>query len=163
MLVYAHLRFLHLVVALDDVRIGRRGSFGLIRGTLTTLLALRRSRRASLRWLVLLGLREAVQNAALLLPGKLSVARLAPHGTIACLRTSSGRLLVRNDIIRSSSIALGALAIGHLMVCVVRIWVLKDDVPGVEEAGKEAETTQRDVDEGICSADAFLNPYYIAD
>ncbi len=40
------------------------------------------------------------------------------------------------------------------------IWLgeLGDDVPGVEEAGDEAEHAETDVDEGVGAADAGLDP-----
>lgn len=36
--------------------------------------------------------------------------------------------------------------------------VFEDDVPGVEEPGEETEAGERDVDEGVCAADATLDP-----
>lgn len=68
-------------------------------------------------------------------------------------------MLVRDDIVCSPSVvASPVLAIGHLLVCIVWIWVLKDHVPGVKEAGKEAETAEGEVDEGVGAAKTFLDP-----
>lgn len=44
------------------------------------------------------------------------------------------------------------------MFVVVGVGVLEDYVPGVEEAREEAEAAERDVDEGVCAADAALDP-----
>jgi hypothetical protein len=41
----------------------------------------------------------------------------------------------------------------------VRVGVLQDDVPGVEEAGQEAETAEGEVNEGVCATDAALDPH----
>lgn len=41
----------------------------------------------------------------------------------------------------------------------VRLGVFEDDVPGVEEAGEETETAERDVDERVCAAYPALDPY----
>jgi hypothetical protein len=50
------------------------------------------------------------------------------------------------------------LAVGHLLVCVVRVWILKDHVPGVQEAGQEAETAEGEVNERVGTAESFLDP-----
>ncbi len=44
---------------------------------------------------------------------------------------------------------------------VVGLGELGDDVPGVEEAGNETETAERDIDEGVCGAEAALDPDYV--
>jgi hypothetical protein len=51
-----------------------------------------------------------------------------------------------------------ALAAGEGLVLVGRLGVLCDDVPGVQEAGQEAEDSEADVDEGVGAADAALDP-----
>lgn len=94
---------------------------------------------------------------ATLLSRKLAAARLSRHSTI--VRRSTSRLLVRDDVVCSSSIvASPVLAIGHLLVCIVWIWVLKDHIPGVKEARKEAETAEGEVDERVGAAKTFLDP-----
>ena len=65
-----------------------------------------------------------------------------------------------NDIISRTSITtLGPLAIWDLAVCVVWIWILENDIPGVEETGKETETAEREVYQRVGAADPLLNPY----
>lgn len=63
---------------------------------------------------------------------------------------------MRNDIV------CGALApafvVGDLAVPVVRIRVLEDYVPGVEQAGEEAKTAERNVDQRVAGADTTLDP-----
>lgn len=38
------------------------------------------------------------------------------------------------------------------------VWMGGDDVPGVQEAGDEAEAAEEDVDEGVGAADAGFDP-----
>ncbi len=52
-----------------------------------------------------------------------------------------------------------ALAVvGQGFVLVRRLGELGDDVPGVEEAGDEAQAAEEDVDDGVGAADAALDP-----
>lgn len=44
------------------------------------------------------------------------------------------------------------------LVFVVAIGIFCDDVPGMEEAGDETKHAEEDVDEGVCRADASLDP-----
>ena len=52
---------------------------------------------------------------------------------------------MRDNIVCRSAVAV--LAVGYLLVGVVRIRVLEDHVPGVQEAGQETETAEGEVDE----------------
>jgi hypothetical protein len=148
-----HLWALDLVVALDNIRIGRWRNLGLPR----TALSIQRcssSRRLS-TLLTLLGLGKAVVRAAL--PTReLPVARLTAHSAVV-LSSASSRLFVRDNVVGRSSVA--ALAVGrHLLVCVVWIGILQDDIPRVQQAGKETETAEGDVDERVGAAETFLDP-----
>ena len=49
---------------------------------------------------------------------------------------------MRDNIVRSP-----ALAVGYLVVLLEVLRVLQDDVPRVQQAGQEAETAEREVDE----------------
>lgn len=45
----------------------------------------------------------------------------------------------------------------------VLVWwlgVLGDDVPGVQQAGDQAENAEEDVDQGVCAADTAFDPDY---
>jgi hypothetical protein len=53
-----------------------------------------------------------------------------------------------------------ALAVGSLLVAVIGIWVLQDDVPGVEQAWEESQTAECDIYEGVAGADAAFDPNY---
>lgn len=44
------------------------------------------------------------------------------------------------------------------VVAVIRVGVLQNDVPGVQEAGQEAQTAERDVDEGVSGAETAFYP-----
>lgn len=48
-----------------------------------------------------------------------------------------------------------ALVVG---IIVIRFWVLDDDVPCVEETGDVAKTAEGEVDNGVSSANAHLDP-----
>ncbi len=84
------------------------------------------------------------------------------HGPVAL------RLALRLLLLLSGCGAVGlhvdvgdaAAALGILGERIVRLelGVLGDDVPGVEEAGEEAEHTEEDVDEGVGGAETGLNP-----
>lgn len=123
------------------------------------MLTLWSRRRTAVRYLVtILGL--VLVHDTTLLPRKLPVRGLASYSAIIGLCAPASRLLMRDNIVcRASLTSVRALAIGHLVVCIVWIWVLQDDVPSVEEAGKEAETAERNIDEGVCAAESFLDPY----
>jgi len=146
------------MISLDNIRIRRRR---LDRCTRTRtpfpfLVHTATRRSSSLLWLVL------VQHTALLLSWKLATRRLTPlpHGAVVS-RARSG-LLVRNDIVCGAPVwTSAALSVGgDLVVCVVRIGVLQDHVPGVEEAGEKTETAEGEVDERVGAAETFLDPYY---
>lgn len=72
----------------------------------------------------------------------------------------SRRLLVCDDIVSGAPVA--ALAVWYLLVLLlIGLGVLEDDVPGVEEAGEEAEAAKCQVDQGIGTADSLLDPYCV--
>jgi hypothetical protein len=147
----AHLWALHLVVALDYICIGRWRPFRLSRTTLAPCRCRCGRSRGALHSLVSFWLRKAVCHATLL-TGELSVAWLTAHSAV--VRLSSSRLLMRNNVVCGSAV----FAVGHLLVCVVRVWVLEDHVPGVQEARQETKTAQREVYERVGAAEAFLYP-----
>jgi hypothetical protein len=144
----AHLWALDLVVALDNIRVRRWRNLGLPRAALSTLRWCSSSRRLS-TLLTLFRLGKAVVRAAL--PTReLPVARLTAHSAIVLSSASSG-LFVRDNVVGRSSVA--ALAVRrHLLVCVVWVGILQDDIPRVQEAGKETETTEGNVDERVGTA-----------
>jgi hypothetical protein len=148
------------VIALDDIGVRGRWSLRLVRAALASLLSLRsrrRRRRALCRLHILLLLSRKASYATTLLARELACVGLASNGAVAWLRMSS-RLLVRDDVVGGAAVC--ALAVGHLLVLIVCIRVLEDDVPRVEEAGKEAETAEGEVDERVGTADALLHPNY---
>jgi hypothetical protein len=105
---------------------------------------------------VSLWLRKAVFHATLL-SGELSVAWLTAHGAV--VRLPSSRLLMCDNVVCGSTIAGSAIfAVGHLVVCIVRVWVLKDHVPGVKEAWQETQTAESEVDERVSATEALLDP-----
>jgi hypothetical protein len=123
------------VVSLDDIRVRGRWSLRLARTALAALLSVwsrRRRRRALCRLYI-----------------------LTANGAVAWLSVSAG-LLVCDDVVGGA--AVGALAVGNLLVLLVGLGVLEDDVPGVQEAGEEAETAERNVYERVGAADALLHP-----
>jgi hypothetical protein len=65
---------------------------------------------------------------------------------------------VRNDVVCST--AFSALAIARALVAIVGIGVLQDDVPGMQNARKDAEAAKCKVDERVCAADSALDPDY---
>lgn len=65
--------------------------------------------------------------------------------------------MVLNNHIRDTPAAL-AVVLGNGLVLVGRLGVLCDDVPGVQEAGDDAEDAEEDVDDGVGGADAALDP-----
>jgi hypothetical protein len=147
----AHLWALHLVVALDYICISRWRPFRLSRTTLAPCRCRCGRSRGALHSLVSFWLRKAVCHATLL-AGELSVAWLTAHSAV--VRLSSSRLLMRNNVVCSSAV----FAVGRLLVCVVRVWVLKNHVPGVQESRQETKTAQREVYEGVGAAKTFLYP-----
>jgi hypothetical protein len=105
---------------------------------------------------VSLWLRKTVCHATLL-SGELSVAWLATHSAI--VRLSSSRLLMCDNIVCCSAVAsCTVLAVGYLMVCVVRVRVLQDHVPGVQETRQETKTAEREVDKRVGATESFLDP-----
>lgn len=111
------LRALHLMVALHSLRISGRH----IRA---------RARRLS-------GRRRRRPNKAVLLTRKLRARRIAVHGAVALLAgtLAAGRIL---------RLALHVVVCDVSLLCVADllvggVWRDCDDVPGVEEAGEEAE------------------------
>jgi fatty acid desaturase len=143
------------VVSLDDIRIRGRWSLRLIRTTLAALGSRRRRRCALCSLHILLLLSRKASHATSLLARELSTVGLAANGAVAWLSMSAG-LLVCDDVVGGA--AFGALAIGNLLVLIVCLGVLEDDVPGMEEAGEEAETAERNVYERVGAADALLHP-----
>jgi hypothetical protein len=59
------------------------------------------------------------------------------------------------DVGDAAAAGLGVLGEG---VVGLELGVLGDDVPGVQEAGEEAEHAEEDVDEGVGGAEAGFNP-----
>lgn len=77
------------------------------------------------------------------------------HGPVA-LRLLSGCGAVGLHVdVGDSAAGLGVLGEG---VVGLELGVLGDDVPGVEEAGEEAEHAEEDVDEGVGGAETGLDP-----
>jgi hypothetical protein len=78
---------------------------------------------------------------------------------LALLRSLRLRLLpmvLNIDVGDSSSFTVG----WHALVFIWWLGVLGDNVPGVEQAGDEAEDAEQNVDEGIGRAKAALYPDY---
>lgn len=133
---YRRLVALHLVVA-NNIRIRRRNLSirTSLRGPRNTLL-LRRLRRHRL----VVSSRGCVAG----------VARAVVHavGLVLVMR--------RLDIDVGDSAIFAVAREGFVFVG--RLGELGNNVPGVEEAGDVAEDAEEDVDEGVCAADAALDP-----
>lgn len=71
------------------------------------------------------------------------------------------RSLVTGSLVDMIVIHRAPLATVLRKTVVVGLGELGDDVPGVEEAGNETETAERDIDEGVCGAEAALDPDYV--
>jgi hypothetical protein len=147
------------MVPLDNIRISRRRALRLAATTFATLL-LRRISRASRALPVLPTLlRRILVGDARLLARELSAAGLLlRHGAVVHAALLARGPRVRDNVVCGALAA--ALAVGYLAVAIVGIRVLEDGVPGVEQAGEEAEAAQGDVDEGVGRADAALYPHY---
>jgi hypothetical protein len=146
------------VVSLDDIRVRGRWSLRLARTALAALLSVwsrRRRRRALCRLYILLLLSRKASHATSLLARELPAVGLTANGAVAWLSVSAG-LLVCDDVVGGA--AVGALAVGNLLVLLVSLGVLEDDVPGVQEAGEEAETAERKIYERVGAADTLLHP-----
>ena len=131
------LRILHLVVALDDIGIGRWRSFRLAAATLATLVVSRCLGRRLCRSLrALLRLRFVGDDALL------SRSCAVVHGGSAWSR---GRTGVRHNIVGGA--ALGALAIVRALISIVWVGILQDNVPCVKKSRKDTEAAECDVDE----------------
>lgn len=61
-------------------------------------------------------------------------------------------------VIRDTPVLTLVVGKGSVFVVVVGLWVERDDVPGVEEAGDVAEGAEEDVDEAVGGANAGFDP-----
>ena len=59
------------------------------------------------------------------------------------------------DVVVGHALTLG---VGNSLVVVLFFRELGNNVPGMEKAGDESETAEEDIDEGIDTADAPLDP-----
>jgi hypothetical protein len=112
--------------------------------------------------LVIRAARSRVYNAVLLRLGR-RAGLLLGGGTVvhaALLLLGLGLLAVRamGRLDVDVCDAAAALLVGNSLVLVRRLGVLGDDVPGVEQAGDEAEDAEEDVAEGVGATDAALDP-----
>ena len=88
---------------------------------------------------------------------------LTLHSAVSALRRIL-RGLVRDIVVGDVSIleiasltpAPGDGLIGYGVI--VGFGVLENDVPGVNQTGKEAQRTQREVDDRVCSAESHFDP-----
>lgn len=89
----------------------------------------------------------------------LSLGLLMFVGMVATLVVVTGLLVVNKDVDALTTFPVTmARFVGDAVV--VEWWgrVLRDDVPGVQEAGEEAEDAEEEVDEGVGGADARFYP-----
>lgn len=128
---------LDLVVASDDICVRRRH----------TAVALRR------RTPVLAALRAVVHGRPVLGLGLPVVASVIVAAAVAVVLA---RVVLNVDVRDAAIAALAVLA--DLLVLVRWFGELGDNVPGVEEAGDEAEDAEEDVDDGVGGADTALDP-----
>jgi hypothetical protein len=148
------------MISLDDIRVRGRRSLRLIRTALASLLALRSSRGRNCtlcRLDILLLLSRKASHATTLLTWELASVGLTSNSAVAWLSMSS-RLFMCDDVVGGTTVC--ALAVGNLLVLIVRVGVLEDDVPGVQETRKEAKAAESKVDERVGATNAFLHPYY---
>lgn len=147
------------MVTLDDIRVGWRRSLRLAAATLACGL-LRRIARTTGTLAALLGC-VLILGARLLARELSTVGLLLRHGAVVhAALLACWPPCVRNNIIGSALAA--AFVLGYCPIPIVRIGVLEDDVPGVEQAGEEAEAAKSDIDEGVGGTHTALNPHYSA-
>jgi hypothetical protein len=154
------------MVALDHIRIRRRRALRLTAATLTSKVLRRIPRSCTIRTtrstasctLPALLRRILIRNTRLL-TRKLAPTRLIlGHRTIihASLSLRPG---MADDIVRCSLTS--AFLVRNrpvAVIAIVGVRVLQDNVPGVQEAGQEAQAAERDVDEGVGGAKTSLYP-----
>ena len=161
------------MVALDYIRIRRWRTLRLTAATLTTTVLRRITRPCTICTIrsttscTLPGLlwRILIRNTRLL-TRKLPTTRLVlGHRPIIHVSLSL-RPRVADDIVRCS-LATAFLVRNRAVavVAVIRVGVLQNDVPGVQEAGQEAQTAERDVDEGVSGAETAFYPdwWYVSE
>jgi len=132
--------------SLNSIGIRRRRPRRLTRAALLPSTILSRPRHALRSLHIPLLLSSKAPHATSLLTGELPAARSIRHGAIPRLSLSASRLVVRDYVVRCA-LVVAALAVCDALVLLVVFGVLQDDVPGVEQAGKYAETAECDVDE----------------
>ena len=140
------------MIALDNIRIRR----GVIRWSARLRILL----QPLWRWprpRVRFRLSKGVCGAALL-SWELARRRLTAHRSVVHMpsMSRSWSWAPRDNVVRYCAIA--PLSIVHRFVPIL-IWVLYNDVPGVEEAREKPEDGEGDVDDAVGTADAALNPY----
>jgi|SRR5690242_14503053 len=154
---------LHLVVPLDNVRVGWRRSLRLTAASLAPKMLRRIAWAAGIfaagTLVALLG-HILICDAGLLAWELSTIWLLLRHSAIVHTALLTCRPCVRNDIVCSALAT--TLIVGYWTVAIVLIGILEDDVPGVEQAGEEAEAAKSDVDKGFSGAHAALDPYYVA-
>jgi hypothetical protein len=147
------------MVPLDNIRVSRRRALRLAATTLATLMLRRISRASGALPVLPTLLRCILVGDARLLARELSAAwLLLRNGAVVHAALLARGPRVRDNVVCGALAA--ALAVGYLAVAIVGIGVLEDGVPGVEQAGEEAEAAQGDVDEGVGRADSALYPHY---
>ena len=146
------------MVPLDNICVSRRRALRLAAAALATLMMRRISRAAGALSALCTLLRCILVGDARLLALELSAAGLLlRHGAIVHAALLARRPRVRDNVVCSALAA--TLAVGYLAIAIVGIRVLEDGVPGVEQAGEEAEAAKGDVDEGVGRADSALYPH----
>lgn len=91
-----------------------------------------------------------------MLAGELPRSRLRVHGAIAGLLDPPAVATLLDVVISDGAAALGVAVDARVRVVGVR--VLEDDVPGVQQAGEEAQAAECNIDERISAAYATLDP-----
>lgn len=137
------------MIPFDDIRVRRRRTLRLTAAPLATHL-LGRTRTTST-------LRALPSLLRLILAGDARLLLLLRHSAVIHPALLACRPRVRDNVVRGALAA--ALAITNLAIPIVGIRVLQDRVPGVQQAGEEAEAAEGDVDERVGGADAALYPH----
>lgn len=153
---------LHLVIPLDNVRVGWRRSLRLTAASLAPKM-LRRIAWAAGTFAAgtlstLLG-RILICDAGLLARKLSTIRLLLRHSAVVHTALLTRRPCVRNDVVCSALAT--TLVVGYWTVAIVLIGILEDDVPGVEQAGEEAEAAKSDIDERFSGAHATFYPHYV--
>ena len=65
-----------------------------------------------------------------------------------------------SDVIVGDALVL-TLAVGDDFVVVITLWVARDNVPGVDQAGEVAEHAEQNIDDGVGGADAGFDPDWL--